>query len=114
MTFNDDNNVDPVPIGDINKVELDNGLVLRMEEFAKDARTAAAGDDDIHSAVVAVHQSSPSSLAAIMDDGTSRIIPSNQWIQGNDDLLPFPLKLHTVLDDAETKGFEHLISWHSG
>ena len=24
----------------------------------------------------------------------------------------FPMKLHQVLDDAETKGFQHIISWH--
>ena len=53
---------------------------------------------------------------------SSTIIPTNKdWINGNyinknqcEDLLPFPLKLHTVLDEAETKGFDGVISWHSG
>lgn len=105
MTFKDDksSNVEPVPIDQISKVELDNGLVLRMEEFAG------------NNSNMKNESSSSSSLAALIDDGNSRIIPSNnKWIQGNDDLLPFPLKLHAVLDDAETNGFDQLISWHSG
>jgi hypothetical protein len=45
------------------------------------------------------------------------VSPNHSNIQGsssNDEGLSFPLKLHAMLDDAETKDFSHIVSWQPG
>lgn len=39
---------------------------------------------------------------------------NNKDHNGEDPALSFPLKLHAMLEDAESKGFANIVSWQAG
>lgn len=104
------------------------------DSFAATYRSEISGGSDKERAVPFPASSSGGTTEVNSDDGSQSLAPpswiDSSWFQLHSEdtsvtldvskrrpshetiLLPFPVKLQQVLDDAETKGLQHIISWN--